>query len=66
MVIYPVESKCKAEFITAEAITECVGVCVCVRAGEWLYGAVNTVRICVHIGFSLIMLKCRGAFKNNP
>lgn len=35
MVIYPVESKCKAEFITDEAITECVGLCVSGRMTLW-------------------------------
>lgn len=73
MVIHPFESKCKAEFITDETISACACVCVrvCVCMCEYerendFYGAVNTVWICVHIGFSLIMLKCRGVLKNNP
>lgn len=65
MVIHPFESKCKAEFITDETISACVCVCEYERENDF-YGAVNTVWICVHIGFSLIMLKCRGVLKNNP
>lgn len=36
MVIYLVESKCKAEFITAEAITERVGVCLCEQENDFM------------------------------
>lgn len=56
----PFEDKCAAELITAEPISDREkNACV-------FYGAVNTVWICVHIGFSLITPGHRGLVKNRP